>query len=107
MPVGERAALWAGDAATAQRLLDTEQATAYWGPALEVDRARTVAGIAALEGRGPEALEGFLNAIRAYEQLGLPFEAAAAAVDLAVTLPGAADSSPTAAAAISAARETP
>jgi len=103
--VGARAALWAGDAATARRLLDAETATAFWGPVLEVDRSRIAAGIAALEGR-PEALAGFLDAVRAYDGLALPFEAAAAAVDMAVTLPDAASSSGAAAAAVATARET-
>jgi hypothetical protein len=106
LPVGARAALWNGDAATAQRLLDTERATAFWGRVLEIDRARTAAAIAALEGRGAEALSGLLDAIRAYEGLELPFEAAMGAVDLAVVLPEAARSSAVAAAAIATARET-
>jgi tetratricopeptide (TPR) repeat protein len=106
LPVGARAALWAGDAATAQRLLDREVATAYTGATLQVDRARIAAGIAALEGRGAEALTGFLDAIRAYEGMSLPFEAAAAAVDMAVVLPDAVGGSPAAAAAIASGRET-
>jgi class 3 adenylate cyclase/tetratricopeptide (TPR) repeat protein len=106
LPLGARAALWAGDAATAKRLLEREQATSYFGPTLEVDRSRTAAGIAALEGKAAEALTGFLDAIRAYETLGLPFEAAAAAVDMAVVLPEAAGASVAAAAAVDTAKET-
>ncbi|HJP88202.1 MAG TPA: adenylate/guanylate cyclase domain-containing protein [Candidatus Limnocylindrales bacterium] len=105
LPVAARAALWAGDAGAASRLLATDRESGFWGSALEIDRSRTAAGIAALEGRTGAALPAFLEAIRAYEALGLPFEAAAAAVDMAVTLPDAA-SSAAAAAAIATARET-
>ena len=105
-PLAARAALWAGDAPTARRLLDELTAASFWGPVLEADRIRIQAGINALEGRRPEALSGFLEAIRAYEQLALPFEQAAAAVDLAVVLPDAERESPAAASAIASARET-
>jgi class 3 adenylate cyclase/tetratricopeptide (TPR) repeat protein len=105
-PVAARAALWAGDAATARRLRDTEAASGDWGPVLEADRTRIEAGIAALEARPAEALTGFLDALRAYSQLNLPFEEAACAVDLAVLLPGAVRESAAAAAAVEAARET-
>lgn len=105
-PVAARAALWAGDASTARRLLEAQTSATYWGPVLEADGTRIRAGIAALEGRANEALTGFLDAIRAYEQLALPFEVAAAAVDMAVLLPGAATESPAAAAVVATARET-
>ena len=72
---------------------------------LDADRARIAAGIAALEGQGADALAGFIDAIRAYEQLGLSFEAAAAVVDMVVVLP-AAVASPPAAEAIATARAT-
>ena len=51
MPLAARAALWAGDAATAKRLLQLPAMAAFSGPALEADRVRIAAGIAALEGR--------------------------------------------------------
>ena len=105
-PLAARAALWAGDAPTARRLLDKLTAASFWGPVLEADRIRIQAGISALEGRRPEALAGFLESIRAYEQLGLPFEQAAAAVDLVVVLPDAEQESPAAANAIASARAT-
>ncbi|HUQ43585.1 MAG TPA: adenylate/guanylate cyclase domain-containing protein [Candidatus Limnocylindria bacterium] len=105
IPLASRAALWAGDAATARRLLELPALAPFWGPVLDVDRTRLAAGIAALQGRASEALSGFLEALRAYEQLGLPFEEAACAVDLAVLLPGIERESPLAAAAIQAARE--
>ena len=106
LPVGIRAAIWSNDAGTAKRLLERETATGFFGPTLDVDRSRARAGIAGLEGRGAEALTGFLDAIRAYEALSLPFESAAAAVDMAIVLPEAAGSSSPAAAAIETARAT-
>jgi class 3 adenylate cyclase len=105
-PVAARAALWAGDAVAARRFLDAEARRGDWGPVLVADRIRTGAGIAALEGRPADALSGYLEALRAYAQLALPFEEAACAVDLAVLLPTAARDSAAAAAAIDAARET-
>jgi hypothetical protein len=106
IPVAARAALWAGDAVSARRLLELPAMARYWGPVLEADRARIRAGIAALEGRSPESLTGFLDALRAYAQLGLPFEEAAGAVDLAILLPGAVKESAAASALVDAARET-
>jgi hypothetical protein len=106
IPIAARAATWAGDAATARRLLELPVLDRFWGPVLEADRGRIRAGIAGLEGRPAEALSGFLDALHSYAQLGLAFEEAAAAVDLAVVVPGAVAESPAAAAAVAAARET-
>jgi class 3 adenylate cyclase len=106
IPLAARAAQWAGDVVTARRLLDTPAMAAFSGPALAADRLRIAAGIAALEGRQAEALAGFLEALRLYQELGLRFDEAAAAVDLAVLLPGIGTGAPAAAEAISAARET-
>ena len=105
-PLAARAALWAGDAAAARRILDALSAATFWGPVLEVDQARIRAGIAALEGRAAEALSGFIEALRAYAQLGLVCEEAACAVDMALLIPGIERESPAAAAAIASARET-
>ena len=106
VPVAARAALWAGDAATARRLIETPDLARFWGPVLETDKARVRAGIAALEGRKAEALAGFMDALRSYAQLGLPFEEAAGAVDMVLTLPGVDRESVAAAEAIAAARVT-
>ena len=102
IPTAARAALWAADAAGARRLIEMPELTRFSGLVLEADRTRVRAGIAALEGR-PEALTGFFDALRAYNQLGLPFEEAACAVDLAILIPGVERESPTAAAAIASA----
>jgi hypothetical protein len=105
LPLGARAALWAGDAATARRLLDTVTASSHWGPVLDADKARIEAGLAALEGRSVDALVGFRDSLRTYQQLGLAFDEAAAVVDMAVVLPREALEAPDAAAAVNAARE--
>jgi class 3 adenylate cyclase len=106
IPLAARAAQWAGDAATATRLLAGPELAAFSGPALAADRTRIAAGIAALDGRRSDALTGFLEAFRAYQELGLQFDIAAAAVDLAVLLPGIAADSVAAAEHISAGRDT-
>jgi hypothetical protein len=106
LPLGARAALWAGDAAMARRLLDRVIASSHWGPVLEADKTRIAAGIAALEGRSVEALAGFRDALRAYQQLGVAFDEAAAVVDMAILLPSEALDAPDAVAAVSAARVT-
>jgi class 3 adenylate cyclase len=106
MPIAVRAALWSGDAAGARRLLETPAMSAFSGLALGADRTRMAAGLAALEGRRAEALAGMLDALRAYRELRLGFDEAAAAVDLAVLLPGIEKESQPAADAIAAARDT-
>ena len=106
IPVAARAALWAGDALTARRLIELAALAPYWGPVLDADRLRIGAGIAALEGRAAEASSGFFDALREYAHLGLRFEEAACAVDLAILLPGAVKESTAAAAAVAAAHET-
>jgi len=106
IPLAVRAAAWAGDAPAARRLLETPGLAPFWGPVLQADRKRMAAGVAALEGSTAEALSGFVDALREYAQLQLPFEEAACAVDMAVVLPGIEHESPAAAAAIASARET-
>jgi hypothetical protein len=81
-------------------------ASSHWGPVLEADKTRIAAGIAALEGRSVEALAGFRDALRAYQQLGVAFDEAAAVVDMAILLPSEALDAPDAVAAVSAARVT-
>jgi hypothetical protein len=47
----------------------------------------TRAGVAALDGRGPEALAGYREALRGYRALELAFDEAVAIVDMATVLP--------------------
>ena len=101
-----RTALWEGDAAETSRVISAMRAENFWGLALEVDRAAARAGLAALEGRGPDALAGYREALRAYRQLGLAFDEAAAAVDAATLLALPERDAPDVQAATAAARET-
>jgi hypothetical protein len=90
-------------AASALALLD---ASGYLGAALAADRLVARAGIDALEGRGPAALAGYREALRAYRKLGLAFDEAAAAVDMAILLRPPERDATDVVAAIGAARET-
>ena len=105
-PLAARAAFWSGSLETAQRINDALAAAAFWGPALETDRTRIEAGIAAMQGRGSEALGGFRAALAAFRELDLEFDEAATAVDAAVLLPPAERAMPDVAEAIEAARVT-
>ena len=73
-PLLVRSALWAGDAAGAASALAAMEASGSLGPALAADRLLARAGIDALEGRGPAALAGYREALRAYRRLGLAFD---------------------------------
>jgi len=106
LPLGARAALWAGDAATARRLMDKLAEASYWGLALEADRVCLGAGIAALEGRTVDALAGYREALRAYRQLDLAFDEALAGIDMAILLGPSEREAADVAAAIATARET-
>ena len=106
LPLAARATLWSGDPPEAEAALAALDATDYWGPALDVDRAVARAGVAALNGRGPEALAGYREALRGYRALGLAFDEAVAVVDMATVLPAPERDAPDVGAAIDIARET-
>lgn len=93
-PLGARAALWAGDAVGARHVLDGLDASGYHGTALELDRITLRAGVACLEGRGPEALNGYREALRGWRGLGLAFDEALAATDMSMLLPAPQRDSP-------------
>jgi hypothetical protein len=105
-PLVIRSALWAGDAPGAVAVLALLDASGYQGPALAADRLVARAGIDALEGRGAASLAGYREALRVYRQLGLVFDEAAAAVDLATLLPPEARDAPDVVAAAASARAT-
>ena len=95
-----RVALHAGDAATAERAAAGLEPTL--GGATDADLAAVRAGIAAAEGRVPDALAGYRTALAAYRDLGLPFDVALTGLDMAALL-GVGE--PAAAAAAAEARE--
>ena len=105
-PLVLRSALYAGDAAGATTTLARMDSSGYRGPALAADRLVATAGIDALEGRVASAIAGYREALRAYRQLGLAFDEATAAVDMATLLPADERDAPDMMAAIAAARET-
>ncbi len=81
-----RTALWAGDADRAARALGRHQAAALHGPAIEATRSTISAGLAALDGRSDEARLTYRTALRSWRDLGLPFDEALTAIDMATLL---------------------
>ena len=106
MPLEVRATMWSGDLEAAERVVDRFETAGFWGPVLQVDRIVARAGLAALRGNGPEALAGFREALKGYRGLGLAFDEAAAAVDMATLLNAPEREAPDVVAAIDSARET-
>jgi hypothetical protein len=86
LPLAARAALWDGDAATADVLANQIAATVSRGQAVALDHLTLRAGIAALEGRRGEAIAGYREALRGWRQLGLAFDEAMAVLDMTVLL---------------------
>jgi class 3 adenylate cyclase/predicted ATPase len=82
-----RPALWARDADRARAAVDALDATGVHGRGVELSRLTIRAGIAALEGRPAEALSGYREALRGWQDLGVPWFQALTAVD-ALTLLG-------------------
>ncbi|HET7701831.1 MAG TPA: AAA family ATPase [Candidatus Limnocylindrales bacterium] len=106
LPLAARASLWAGSRSDAEATVTALSGTEHWGPALEVDRLVARAGVAALDGRGSEALAAYREAIRGYRALGLGFDEAVAVVDMAMVLPAPERDAPDVTAAIDGARAT-
>jgi hypothetical protein len=86
LPFAARAALWDRDADAARADLAELDASGVHGPALEADRTTIRAGIAALEGRTADALVLYREARRAWGDLGLAWDEAMSAVDMAIVL---------------------
>jgi class 3 adenylate cyclase/tetratricopeptide (TPR) repeat protein len=82
-----RAALWARDAGRARAALDAFDASGVHGRGTEVAQVTIRAGIAALEDRRAEALGGYREALRGWQDLGVPWFLALTAID-ALTLLG-------------------
>src|SRR5205085_8328149 len=86
LPYPARAALWDRDVDAARADLAELDASGVHGPALEADRTTIRAGIAALEGRIGDALGLYRQALRAWRDLGLPWDEALCAIDMATLL---------------------
>ncbi len=81
-----RPALWRGDVARARAALERLNATGVHGPVAEIHRATLRAGLAALDGKAAEALGLYRDALRGLHDLGLPWDEALTAVDMASVL---------------------
>ncbi len=86
LPRAARAALWAGDDAAANDDLAALEGSGFHGPAVEADRTTIRAGIAALEHRSADALALYREALRAWRDLGLAWDAALCGLDMAALL---------------------
>jgi hypothetical protein len=82
-----RSALWDGDAAGARQQLELMNAGGSYGRAIDASRSIIEAGIGALEGRPNEVVGQFRDALRTWEELGLPWDQALTALDMVLLLP--------------------
>jgi class 3 adenylate cyclase/tetratricopeptide (TPR) repeat protein len=81
-----RPALWGGDSARVKEALERLDATGVHGPVAEIHRATLRAGLAAIDGRSTEALGLYREALRGLHDLGLPWDQALTAIDMASLL---------------------
>ncbi len=101
-----RAALWDRDAAATGSLITRLEGSVFRGGAFGLDVATLKAGLAALEGRRPEAIAGYRDAFRGWRQLGCAFDEAMAVLDMVQVLAPTEREMAEAPAAIEWARET-
>ncbi len=102
LPRAARAALWRRAVAGAREDLASMDAMGLHGPAIEADRMTIRAGLAALDGRPDESLGLYREVVRAWRDLGLPWDEALVGIDMATLLD---PSHPDVLAAAAAARE--
>ena len=81
-----RAAIRAGDAAAAAGDLAAIEATGLRGPAIDARRAAIRAGLAALEGRGADAIALYRDANRRFRDAGLSLDEGLTAIEMATLL---------------------
>ena len=81
-----RPALWGGNMSRVRGALERLDATGVHGPVVEIHRATLRAGLAAMDGRGAEALGLYREALRDLHDLGLPWDQALTAIDMATLL---------------------
>ena len=82
---GVHAALWAKDADRTRQMIAS--AAALRGPWITAVCRTAEAGLAAIEGRVPDAADGFAGAYDAWNDLGLPLDHAWSVVDAVAVLP--------------------
>ena len=90
LPRAARAAIWAGDVPTAERL--TAEIAKEWaqGPCARARLTGLIASLAATAGRRDDAISGYATAIATLRELGLELDAVLNMLDMARTL-GATD----------------
>jgi hypothetical protein len=81
-----RCDILAGDADLARKDLTLVDATPRHGRAIDADRTTILAGIAGLEGRTAEAFVGYREALGVWRDLGLVWDEALCAIDMATVL---------------------
>ena len=86
-PIAARAALWSRDAAVAQPIVESPAIGGTTAGLIDADKAAMRAGLAALEGRWPDAIAGYREAFRVYRSIGAVFAEALAVVDLVTLVP--------------------
>ena len=82
LPVGVRAALWAGNAGDARRGLEQLRELGGHGRMIHAQVTTMAAGIAAVEGQREDAAAMYAEAIGHWRQLGSTFDLALAELDL-------------------------
>jgi hypothetical protein len=86
LPRAARAELWLGDAAAATADLAAFEATGMHGPATPAWRQTIRAGLAALDERQADSAALYRQAIAAWREMGLPWDLAQTAIDMAELL---------------------
>ncbi|MEA2609680.1 MAG: hypothetical protein QOJ75_1923, partial [Chloroflexota bacterium] len=86
LPLAARAALWDGDTGSIRELLEEMRRVTWRGSALDADVVTVRAGLAALEGRPGESLTLYRDALKAWRGLGLEWDEALCAIDMATVL---------------------
>src|SRR5829696_4192249 len=86
IPLAARAALWADDRATFDRLLDELVARGVHGRAAAARYEALAAARNALDGRHEDAITGFGRAFEAFHELGLQVSLVLACLDMALVL---------------------
>jgi tetratricopeptide (TPR) repeat protein len=92
MAMAARAALWSRDPARATEAIEGLEATGLHRPEVDADRVALRAGMAALEGDTADALVRYRAALATWRSLGLVWDEALCAIDMATLLdPGEPD----------------
>ncbi|MFL5707966.1 MAG: AAA family ATPase [Chloroflexota bacterium] len=97
-----RVAVWRRDAAALRRMIDRHEGLRVHGQAISIERMAMRSGLAALEGRTPDAHSGYRDVLEGWRDLGLDWDEAMTGLDMAVLL---ASGEPDVIAAVARARE--